>query len=143
MGAGQDFTVMAWVKSSQTPTANKWPTIISKFDNTNGYNMVLWADTSLNKWYFECYIGGTQYTAWGAGSVNDGLWHHLAAVRQGNALQVFQDGVPGNIVGVSSGSLANSSPLRMGITADSGAWSTFTGAVDEAYIYQRALGCRN
>lgn len=76
-------------------------------------------------------------------SLSAGQWHHVAAVRQGNASTLYLDGssigsqTAGSNVDVGSGGFA-----RIGQVAPNGVAVSrpFNGEIDELAIYNRALG---
>lgn len=79
-----------------------------------------------------------------AASINDGGWHHVAAVRDAGAkkLRLFIDGQPsGEIADTTTGSLANSQTLWIGRFNSGGRF--FTGDIDFVRITPAALTPEN
>lgn len=83
---------------------------------------------------------GNDYWLDGQSKINDGQWHHIVAVRDGNANinRLFVDGVEEtsetNVV--LTGDLANSSPINIGYMNNE---YYYGGLLDEIAIYNRAL----
>jgi hypothetical protein len=123
-----DFTIAAWVKTSQKTRA-----IIEKRDaNDDG-------------WWLG--INGSGYIAFsldtldaaGAADVTDGAWHHVGVTvdRDGDIL-IFTDGVwTGGAVGVSSEAMATTAAVLIG--KDSVASTFFSGKIDDIRIYSSKL----
>ncbi len=75
-------------------------------------------------------------------ALTDGNWHHVAVTVQNRHIQFYHDGVQLGAAVKSShvGSLANCSPLRVGVTTDQAFGANyFNGDIDEVEIYNRAL----
>jgi hypothetical protein len=81
-----DFTIEAWILNSNT-TGSIWKRIFTKRGNASA-----WYSLSLN---FNRLIielaGGVSFTA-GPAIQNDGRWHHVAAIRSGNTINLYIDG---------------------------------------------------
>src|SRR5207245_7796000 len=76
--------------------------------------------------------------------INDGVFHHVAFVRQGTNVVFYIDGVLDVATNVLSGSINrinNTTDLTMGRNACTGVagLNPFTGQMDEISIYNRAL----
>jgi len=85
LGSG-DFTVEAWINTTTTAQAAG---IIQKYYGPGVYN----------GWSFRLDVnnpttGKLELAVFsGTGKINDGAWHHVAAVRTGTTLSLFVDGV--------------------------------------------------
>jgi hypothetical protein len=145
-GVNQDFTLSAWVKSTQSIGSNVYPGIIGKDDNNGGarqgYEMILHNANSDAGWYFEIVVGGTFYSDFGRSNIADGKWHHVG-IRSGSTLLTYEDGTLANSLAASSGSVSSTVPLLLGVYTQSGNLVGVTpflnGTIDDVYIYNRAL----
>ena len=89
-----DFTVEAWVKFGNVQ--GSWDTIIGMWDHTNTrrtFNFQRY-NTDGKLYLYVSTDGGSSNWAYAYGgnlTIND--WHHVAGVRDGNTLRVYQNGV--------------------------------------------------
>jgi hypothetical protein len=103
-----DFTLEAWVRFGNT--AGDWDTIIGMWDAANTRRTVTLQRYNTNG---ELYlyvspdggIGNAVNANGGNLNIND--WHHVAGVRDGNTLRVYQNGVQVDTVSFSSSVLNN------------------------------------
>ncbi|MDQ3014705.1 MAG: LamG domain-containing protein [bacterium] len=144
-GASQNFSVSAWVKTTQGVTVSRWPGILGKDDNTSdgvreAYELLLHSSNIDARWSFALIAGGVGYSAYGQNNIADGQWHHLVGIREGSNIHVYEDGVFIRTEAGTTASLANARVLTIG-TYTTGIASTgdFVGQVDEVRIYNRAL----
>jgi len=138
-GASQNFSVSAWVKSTQSAVASTWPQIVGKEgDGTrNGWLLNL-HNGSTSGWYAQIFQGGNNYNTSGTVvNVADGNWHHLMLVRRGSSLEAWTDGKLTNATSVSTGSIANAQSMIVGTDTWSG--SEYSGLVDDVKIFNTAL----
>ncbi|WP_447971237.1 LamG-like jellyroll fold domain-containing protein [Nitrospira sp. M1] len=138
MGAGQDFTLAAWVKTSdRTPNAGDSLRIISKqVSGGRFYTLRERIDGTVG---FEIRTDGGNYAGQlSTTTIDDGQWHHVAGTRQGGLLTIYVDGVAEGSTNGPTGTLANSAPLYIG-HYQPGEGQNFHGLIDEVRIYQRAL----
>ncbi|HWW01885.1 MAG TPA: LamG-like jellyroll fold domain-containing protein [Candidatus Acidoferrum sp.] len=130
-----DFTLEAWVNTTSTTDGR----IIQQRD-PNGFNgeyaFAVNADGTV---YFMVYGGGYQFSFSTTKKVNDGLWHHVAAVRTATNGVIYIDGTVATTA--SSSYLAPlDATIKTYIGADVRASSTyFNGLICDAAIYARAL----
>ncbi len=94
--------------------------------------------------FYNSTLGTTPITS--SYAVNDGQWHHIAVTYDGSTEAVYLDGaLVGSVASFTQA--ANGSPLYYQIgtgytsywPAGNNAWYTFSGRVDEATVYSRAL----
>jgi hypothetical protein len=74
--------------------------------------------------------------------INDGTWHHVAFVRNGAALSLYQDGVLLNATSDLDSALNDSTTKNLLLgngTCIADGSSAFDGALDEVSLYHRAL----
>lgn len=115
-----DFSLEAWFKTAQAGGSG---TIIARKGSSGGsgnggFLVVLRNDGTLK---FATDNGAGYYqTITSGGAANDGLWHHVAAVRQGTSLRIYLDGL--ELPSTPGGNAApplnvnNSLPLTIGMT---------------------------
>jgi hypothetical protein len=108
-----------WVNSTTNSNAGGGTVLIGNVTSggaANG-NWFLAKDVpSAGNISFYASDGSTyQINGIGGGSVNDGLWHHVAATRSGSSFRVFIDGVQVGSTGTWAGTIASTSrPLYIG-----------------------------
>lgn len=138
-----DFTVAAWVKSTQGMAANQWPMIVFKQPGSGtrqGYEITLHDSTNDSRWAGGIWVNNNPYGAYGASNIADGTWHHLAFERQGSMLSTYQDGVLANTASSPNTTLSNTAPLHFGRSNFAPQYAYyFGGAIDDARFYNRAL----
>ncbi|NBD17080.1 MAG: hypothetical protein GVY04_13340 [Cyanobacteria bacterium] len=119
-------TIEAWIKLDSSATGNQ--SIVTK-----GREFRL--DLQGNKLHFYVDIGGTVN---GTVDINDGKWHHVAAVYYGTSLQVYVDGVFDNRRPGVDKAFKNNEPILIGGNqALSGRY--FNGQIAEVSIWNVAL----
>lgn len=148
MAAGQDFTVMIRVLTTQAAAADVFPAIVGKVDTDGTRDEWLITLNASNdpcptcRWHGRLRASNVLAGCSGTETLRDGHWHHLAIVREGTTLRCFHNGVFTN--GVTSAtvddSLTNAHPIRLcqsNITSPEP--SQFIGRVDDFRLYDRAL----
>ena len=135
-----DFTISTWVKTSQPAASNSWPALISKeIINFRGYELILHNETVDARWSGAIYVGGTEYTVYGATNVADGTWHHLVFQRSGSTLRTYQDGKLANTTSnVSAADLTNGTSLTIGDTSHP-VDTAYDGQLDDVMLFNYAL----
>jgi YD repeat-containing protein len=140
-----DFTLEAWFRAAQAGGSG---TIVARKGSTGGagnggFLVVLRNDGKLK---FATDNGAGFYqTITNAGGANDGLWHHVAAVRQGASLRIYLDGL--EIQSTPSGNAApplnvnNSLPLTIGMTQQQQEqFNSFSGQLGMVTAWNTARG---
>jgi hypothetical protein len=130
-----DFTVEAWVNSTSATTQ-----IIAEQRDSAGftgeYKLTLNSDGTLN---FFIYNGGYQANITSSGSIANGAWHHVVAVRAGVNLYIYVDGGLA-ASGAGTSALALVGTLRTYIGSDQRDHvAYFNGSMAEVAIYTKAL----
>lgn len=135
MGAGQ-VSVSAWVKTDSSDiTILVWGTE----DRTTKFELKVHAGGQLRAQIFGDGIFGTT-------PINDGLWHHVVAVMDSNAVkdlgyvQLFVDGKLDNVPGPSKGVAINVLPdfnMQVGGLAVKKRW--YRGYIDQVAVYSGVL----
>jgi type II secretory pathway pseudopilin PulG len=149
-GNSAPFTVSAWVKTTES-----YGMIVSFRSSTDGGPVIDLAvgydggaDSPGNAMILVRQDGGSNYARVTGGAVNDGFWHHIAAVRgSGSTIELFLDGVSqGTNSGTESGGAITTNLRAIGSerrwvsdgygTADQ---RYFAGTIDDVRVYNRAL----
>jgi hypothetical protein len=132
-----EITVMAWIKPNRFDHWNWWQAIVTKGDSSwriqryHASDVLEFGCTGLS-------VQGNQFSQLvGTVSVNDGRWHHVAAVYDCTSVYLYVDGVRDSSE-CASGSIAiNDEPVYIG--GNSQALRTWTGLIDDVRIYNYAL----
>ena len=127
-----DFTIDFWVNTTSTSCG----CIMANFNNGNYYG-----STSIDFWMNSSHITWVPYYDGSHGinstaNINDGNWHHIAAVRSGTTFTLYVDGLHQGtgITGWNPTINGGGNPLAIGRdSAGSGGWY-WTGHIDELRI---------
>lgn len=141
-----DFTVDFWMKTSSTRFQEA---VIGKrpvCDGSSGWDIRIGGPGvgvgKLNLCLLESVASPNVSCIVGTNIVNDGVWHHIAARREGTNAALYVDGVldafgtsPGIVV------MSNAAPLTAGTEACVPVDGTqfYTGQLDEIGIHNRAI----
>lgn len=143
---GYNFTVMAWVKSTQQPVVSRQMNIVSWGNSTAiNYDISIYID---NDTYAKgkINIGGQSFTAAGATPLGDGNWHHIAFAYNGTTAsssgytELWVDGV--NVSIDTSGPVSDNfagDTLTIGAKRSTTNSSPFIGSIDEVMIFNDSL----
>jgi hypothetical protein len=143
-GVDQEFTISLWVKyGSQENTTNRDNYILSKWNGSTGYPFTVRIDNQNGTWHAGRYDGPPpchRNPGPGSGpSISDQQFHHIVFVRKAARLFGYTNGTKS-----SEGDdntfceTKNDAPLYIGARDEIGNVS-YTGAVDDLRIYNRAL----
>lgn len=146
-GSG-DFSYSAWIKinslDNSTLSGNNGRIV---GDDANGNALKALVYEKGNKIAFWCRdTSGNTIHALSDTTVNDDRWHHIVAVRQGQAGLLFIDGRPVNSARAGPSALGS---CDAGASHDIGARNTnprslfFQGSIDEVGVWNRALSAEN
>ena len=136
-----DFSVVFWLKSTFTGGGYIIAQRAPGYDGEWMVNLGGNHDNSVlrpGKIYFMIYNYGFQWEIWSTRVVNDGQWHKVVALRQGENGYIYIDG---NLNVQATGpikSLNNTFNIAIGIDL----WDRnqqLQGIVDEVFIFTRAL----
>ncbi len=150
-GAG-DFTVAVWLNSTSPIAVSD---VLSKRGSCSGGSPYQGFDLRMGgvagNLYLEIWTSAG-YVGFGTSGVrvNDGLWHHVAVVRQGSAVRIHVDGTT-RATSAISGSIVDptNTPVYLGVgrcvpgapgsngAQDGTAW--LNGRLDEVGLYRRAM----
>jgi hypothetical protein len=129
-----NITIELWLRTYQTNGYSNWKGIVTKGDSSwrlqgrSGAKTVVFSASGLSP----------STDLYGTRNVNDGLWHHVAAVYDGAHMFLYTDGTL-DVSQAATGLIAtNSYPLCFGENGQMQG-RIFNGAIDEASIYNRAL----
>jgi hypothetical protein len=147
-GAGQDFSIEAWIEPLSSTTYYGVMSIVDKrlspsWTQDVGYEFNL-EDGRLH-FRMSDSLSGPSYSFGPAGSdMRDGQFHHVAVTLTRNSATGGKLYVDGQVVltfdpTVAPGDLSSTEPFRIGVNANSTFFSNFRGAIDEVSLYSRAL----
>jgi hypothetical protein len=129
-----DFTLEAWINTTTAADG----TIIQQRSPTGFNGEYAFNVTASGALHFMIYGGGYQFDFSTSRTVNDGLWHHVAAMRSGVNGTIYIDGTP---AANASGTVAPLDPtIATYIGSDHrDSLSYFTGMISDVAIYPVAL----
>ncbi|AQT68504.1 hypothetical protein STSP2_01669 [Anaerohalosphaera lusitana] len=136
MGGEIDFTVSAWIKTS----AAKEQAIVFQRDEsgwTRQYQLNM-TDTGAVRFYQYDYWAGADDSITTTATFNDGQWHSVVGVAQGETMTIYVDGVEEATGARTAGKMLDSSikvSLGRDIRDDNKA---FEGMIDEVVILSEA-----
>ncbi len=126
------FSCEAWIKTAATTEQY----IFAKGENSYDF-AVNGGGGGAGKLSFYAFGVSTAWT-YSATSIADGIWHHVAAVRNGTSIQLFIDGNLSTTGTCGSGSISTgTSNLQIGQRA-SMATKNFNGQIDEVRLWNTA-----
>jgi hypothetical protein len=135
------LTLAVWVN---TTNSTRYEALFSTYDATASEYNYLVRTTSAG--VIDVRIGGHNvstgraFDAVDSRKVNDGNWHHVAAVIQlGVGVIIYIDGVASPVFSANIVSNPHSMPLQFGLTNWTPYGNYLTGNLDEARIYNSAL----
>jgi hypothetical protein len=128
-----DFTMSAWIKSSQT--GNLLSYIIYKGDTQNEPLSFYLNNGLLMVEYYK--NGVCDYYAKGSTDLRNGAWHHVVATRSGSSFNVYVDGINARATGADgSATFTTSTSFRIGSRNNNDLY--FNGSIDEVRISNTA-----
>ncbi len=128
----QAFTVAAWIKLAAT---GREQVIADKRDDWDD-GLAVYVDESGR---LLAYLNEASLS--GSARLDDDVWHHVAAVYNGEELKLFVDGDEDGSDWMNAGAMDTEGELRIGGPAwDSEDPSYFAGVLDEVRLYDRPLG---
>ena len=137
------ITIELWLKSNELTDNSDWEGIVTKGNSS----WRLQATSGANPVYFGADGLSPNGDLYGSRNVNDGQWHHVAAVYDGTNIFLYVDGTL-DVSQPATGTIAqNNSPACIGANAQAFVLSCgciepgyfFNGLIDEVSIYNRAL----
>jgi subtilisin-like proprotein convertase family protein len=132
----KSITIDSWLKVNQLTANADWKGIVTKGNSSWRLQATTFAKTV--DW---AMTGVTPLELTGTRNVNDGQWHHVAAIYDGTKMSLYVDGTL-DVSQPATGLIAqNSFPVCLGnnVQPPSGHTYFLNGLVDEASIYNRPL----
>lgn len=126
-----DLTIEFWMKNTVKTSYQQRIVDLGSYSST-GFQLCEWIDGAI----IIDNSGGPTGNVKTQRPYNDGSWHHVAGVRQGNEYRLYVDGT---YVGSIAGTIPSYDYAFIGRRAFIGVGSFFDGVVDEISIYNRAL----
>jgi hypothetical protein len=129
-----NITIELWLKSNELDVNPHWEGIVTKGNSSSSWRLA--AAEGRKTVYFHSGIGAQD--VYGSRNVNDGQWHHVAAVYDGAQVLLYVDGTL-DASNPATGTISpNSQPVCLGQNSES-TFMLFNGLEDEVSIYNRAL----
>ncbi|MES2773872.1 MAG: FG-GAP-like repeat-containing protein [Bacteroidota bacterium] len=130
-------TISARVKTNAVTPA----TILSKGDGCSPGSFFNFGVSASGKLTVEFATNGVANQAiTGNVVINDGLWHHVAAVRKDSLLYLYVDGrLDTSKTSPAIAAVSNTAPLLIGASGCSGTSNFFKGEIDEIRFWNVAL----
>ena len=127
-----EISLSAWIKTIETDTV-----IIANGKDT--WRMGL-SSSQIGKLYFSCN-GTDDPGLYSESIVNDGYWHHVAAVYNGSTASFYVDGIFDSSVGRTGLIDTNGVPVTIGarLTSDELPEKCFNGMLDDVRVYSYGL----
>jgi hypothetical protein len=132
--AALNFTTAMTVSTCVRPQSPSSGTILGKWYAFDSYQLGM----SSGHFYFEvAFPGGTWgIVKWVEAPSVENVWQHVVGVYNGSSLHLY---INGNLVASTPASGTLQQSTRPVVIGNHPAWSAFTGAIDHAYLYGRAL----
>lgn len=127
-----DFTIEAWIQKSNT---ERYQTIIAKGQTAAKE----WSLYQSNSSQVRFYADNGNIDLRSTENIDDGIWHHIAIVRDGDNVYLYFDGdLDKTQTGKNNIDLSTIKNITIGASAQGNAW-LWTGKIDEIRIYSKAL----
>ena len=126
-----NFTVSFWVKNGSGNAVQD--AIVEKWSGSGGYPYVF-RYSSTDKVLFYRYDGTNNPSVETILVINDGVWHHIAGVKEGDLMHIYLDGEwQDSVADSTTGTTTNSSVIYLGRRGSSEIYY-WNGYVDELRI---------
>jgi hypothetical protein len=133
---GTNFSIEAWAKGTSA-TTNLW--ITSEGSTTTNNPICGLVHEGANARFYVRDNAGTATTPTGStGTFNDGNWHHLVGVRNGNTFTLYVDGAQAAQTTATLGAIAVDTSA-IGALKRAAVGNYYPGTVDDVAIYNTAL----
>ena len=134
-----NFTVMMWVKTTANATGGAWYSGMGLVDGETVGSAADWGCSILNS-KFAFGVGAPDTTISSKRSVNDGLWHHVAATRNNETgeVKIYIDGVLDALGAAPTGPRTAPTQLRIGATQTARP-VFYVGGIDDLRFYGSRL----
>jgi len=127
------MTLEAWVDPD---VADNWETLLFK-ERSGGDAYALYGASDTGAPEVQVFTGGTSHVAQAQTPLPLNVWSHLAATYDGSNLRLYVNGSQVASTAVTGAITTSTGVLHMGANSVWG--ERYTGAMDEARIYNRAL----
>ncbi|MDP6585740.1 MAG: LamG domain-containing protein, partial [Anaerolineales bacterium] len=129
------FTLEAWIKGTSSASPRGIFSVGYNEGASQGVYLIANTDNSLN---FQVYDGSDAVaTTTAAGLITNDVWHHVATTFDGSNTEVYVDGIVKATNTQDPVEFDTNTNVYIG-TYSAGNWR-FSGTIDEARIYKRAL----
>jgi len=128
-----NITIELWILVNQTTPNSDWRGIVTK----GNHSWRLQGTSQASTIYFTA--NGLSAGLKGNQNVNDGQWHHVAAVYDGTNIYLYVDGSLDASTPATGSIIQDSFPVALGANLDAPSPYYFNGLLDEVSIYNRAL----
>ena len=134
-----NFTVMMWVKTTANASGGTWYSGMGLVDGETVGSSADWGCSILNS-KFAFGAGAPDTTISSKRSVNDGLWHHVAATRNNETgeVKIYIDGVLDTVGAAPTGPRTAPTQLRIGATQTANP-VFYVGGIDDLRFYGSRL----
>jgi hypothetical protein len=136
------YTVMGWFKTTSNFSVSA--SIVEKSNGAGRYPFGLRLNSSEYA-SFAIYDGSSAPGVTASVALNDGIWHHIAGVRDttNDKLYLYVDGVLiGSTTDTTTQTAANNEDITIGNGGNSYEQYDFTGQIDQVKIYDYARSAR-
>lgn len=140
----QNFSVSFWVKPDNTqPTTVTSNMMLEKWSGTEGYPFVIryfnQTSSKNGQVYGARWNGSSQSSVTSSVTINDGFFHHIAFIKNGNNVSLYVDGIlEGTSTDLTSGDTTNTSDLYIACRGGASPYF-FAGVIDDVQIYNHGL----
>jgi len=137
-----DFTLTGWLKyPAQVGGSANYAAILikSKIGSPwDGFTLFVDEPSSGNVQFRTSALATTQLNTTGL-SLNNDVWYQFAAIREGDQLKLYVDGLLKGTKTVAITNISNDQPLWIGVNHESTTSQNYNGSLDDIRIYNRAL----
>ncbi|MDB5104230.1 MAG: filamentous hemagglutinin N-terminal protein, partial [Fibrobacteres bacterium] len=138
-----DFTVSAWVKTTNTGAGSYWPIVIGKengFPGTRGgYVMSFLTSSQPGQAQFEIFSANVSAGKTSTSTtLNDGNWHLLTGKKTATAIELYVDGVSNGTTAHALGTTTITNDFGIGKRFGNQGYN-FKGNIQEAQVAPSAL----
>jgi len=115
--------------------------LLSLYDSTGGHGILLEITATGQVRFLHRSVVGTQGGAniYSSPDFNDGAWYHAAAVKSAEGMTLYINGEPVGAVADDTQFDKSLTKLAVGVLKHDSLSRFFPGAMDEVYLYNRAL----
>jgi hypothetical protein len=129
-----EITMAAWIKVNEFDTG--YQTILAKGNNT--YRLQRAGSSDNSSLWLNTYPNANCVHINGSTNINDGQWHHVVGVFDGDMIYVYVDGIEDGSESFVSGYIETSlDNLQIGANSDEGRY--WEGLIDNVRLYDKAL----